>query len=96
MIHFNRIIKKKKNLLKHTRLTMCYIKPFFYDIINISLRFSQCYFMNCIGYNTNCIGAVTKSNKMETNTVRIVTNTLRKVTRNIDNIVKKWPNVIHS
>ena len=49
-----------------------------YDIINVSLRFSQCnsYFTKCIGYNTNCINAVTKSNQMDTNTVCIVTNTL--------------------
>ena len=45
-----------------------------------SLRFSQCYFTTCIGYNTNCIGAVTQSKQIVTNTVIIVTNTLRKVT----------------
>ena len=47
----------------HTRLTMYYIRPFLYDIIMVSLLFSQCYFTQCIGYSTNCIGAVTKSNR---------------------------------
>ena len=46
---------------------MYYIKPFLYDIINVFVRFSKCYFTNCIGYDTNCIGAVTKSNQMGTN-----------------------------
>ena len=68
------------------------IKPFLYDIVNVSLRFSQYYF-------TNCIGAVMESNQMGTNTVRIVTNTLLKsiidlIIKKIDNIVKKWSNVI--
>ena len=40
----------------HTKF-MYYIRPFLYDIINVSLRFRQCYFTKCIGYNTNSIGA---------------------------------------
>ena len=58
---------------------MYYSRPFLYDIIKVSLRFSQCYFMQCIGYRTNCIGAVTKSFKIKI-AVRTVTNTMRKVT----------------
>ena len=57
-----------------------YIRPFLYNIIKVSLRFSQRSFTKRIGYNTNCIGANTKSNQMGINTVRIVTNTLHKVT----------------
>ena len=80
---------------------MYYIRPFLYDIIKVSLRFSQCYFTQCIGYSTNCIGGVTNSIQMDTITVPTVINTLHKVTltkseKNLDNIVKKWPNVIHS
>ena len=59
---------------------MYYIRPFLYDIIKVSLRFSLCFFMQYIGYSTNCIGAVTKSNQIETNTGRAVANTLPKVT----------------
>ena len=55
---------------------MYYIRPFLYDIINVSLRLSQCYFTKSISYNMNCIGAIMKSNQMGTNIVRIVTNTL--------------------
>ena len=47
-------------LYTHTHLTMYYIRAFRYDIMNISLRFSHCYFTICIGYNMNCIGAVMK------------------------------------
>ena len=53
---------------------MYYIRLFLYDIINVSLRLSNCYFMKCIDYNTNCIGDVTKSNQMGTSTVHIVMN----------------------
>ena len=65
-----------------TRLTMYWIRPFLWlsGIIKVSLRFSQCYFMQCIGYDTNCIGAVTKSNQMGTNPFRIETNKLCNVT----------------
>ena len=52
---------------------------FLYNLVNVFLQFSQCYFTKCIGYNSNCIGAVMKSNQMGTNTVCIVTNTLHKV-----------------
>ena len=44
-----------KLIITH-QLTMYCIRPFLYDI-NISLQFSQCYFMKCIGYNASCIGA---------------------------------------
>ena len=55
---------------------MCYIIPLLYDIINVSLQFSQCFFTKCIGYSANCIGAI----RSQINTVRFVTNTLHKVT----------------
>ena len=42
-----------------------YESIFLYDIVNVSLRFSQCYFTKWFGYNTNCIGAVTYSNQMD-------------------------------
>ena len=47
---------------------MYYIRLFLYDIVNVSLRFSQCYFTKCIGYNVNCIGAIMKSNQIGNNT----------------------------
>ena len=46
------------------------IRPFLYDIINVSLRFRQCYFMQCIGYIANCIGAHLIWLRNGTNTVR--------------------------
>ena len=64
----------------HTLLTVYYIRLFLYDIIKVSLRFSQCYFTQCIGYSMNCIAAITKSIQMGTNTVCTVTNTLGNVT----------------
>ena len=82
---------------------MYFIRPFLYSIVNVFLRFNQCYSTKCIGYNTNCVGVAMKPYQMCTNTVCIVTNALRKVTltksqRNVDNISKKQSNsiVIHS
>ena len=51
---------------------MYYIRPFLYDIINVSLRFSHCYFTKCTCYNMNCIGAVTKSNQKSQGTNKVV------------------------
>ena len=55
-------------------------KGSFFMIINVSLRFSPCYCMKCIGYNMNCIGAYLNWLQNGTNKVCIVTNTLRTVT----------------
>ena len=63
----------------HTWLTMYYIWPFLYDIINISLRFGQCYFTKYVSYD-NCIDAVRKSNQIGTNIADIMTSTLHKIT----------------
>ena len=65
--------------IAHPLIMYC-IRPFLYDIIQVSLRFSQFHFTQCIGYNTNSIGAVTKSVQMCTITARTVTNKLRKIT----------------
>ena len=46
----------KAMLLSHS-LTMSYIRPFLYDIINVSLRSSECYITKYIAYNTKFIGA---------------------------------------
>ena len=59
----------------HTWLTMYNIRPFLYDIINVSLWLSQWYITQCIGYNTNGIGAIAKSDQMRTNTLCEVTLT---------------------
>ena len=73
MVYYKHFVSTFLCKINHTRLTKYYMRHFVGAIINISLRFSQCYFTKYVGYNTNCIGAVTKSNQMGANTVRIVT-----------------------
>ena len=74
-IYWKQILKEQW----HTWLTVYYIRPFLHDI-NVSLWFSQCYFMKCIGYNTNCIRTHLIWFSNSPNTVCIVINTHRKVT----------------
>ena len=66
---------------------MYYIRPLLCDIITISLRLSQGFSTQCIGYITNCIGAVMQSNPIGTSTQRIDTNTRRRetVTKSLNN-----------
>ena len=78
---------------------MYYIKPLLYDIIDVTLRFSQCYSTKCISYNMNCMGAVTQSNQMGTNKHHFVTKTLLRETvtksqSNINNIVTAECNTV--
>ena len=44
-------------ILKMNIVVINFISSFLFDVINNSLRFSQCYryFTKCIGYNTNCV-----------------------------------------
>ena len=60
----------------HTWLTMYYIRPFLYNIINVSLRLCQGFFTKCNGCNMKCIGAHLIWLRNSIHTVLVVINTL--------------------
>ena len=41
----------------HTQLTVYYTRLLHYDIVNVSLRFSNGFSTKSIGYNMMCLGA---------------------------------------